>query len=76
ALMKRERLRAIDVKPHVYASFQKEVSRRVAEQVWQGGCTSWYKNEAGRNTNNWIGLTLEYRWRTRRPALDQYDTVE
>jgi cation diffusion facilitator CzcD-associated flavoprotein CzcO len=73
ALMKREGVRSLDVKPHVFASFQKEIGRRVADQVWQAGCTSWYKNEAGRNTNNWIGLTLEYRWRTRRPQPDEYD---
>jgi cation diffusion facilitator CzcD-associated flavoprotein CzcO len=76
ALMKKAGVRSLDVKPHVFSSFQKEVSRRVAEQVWQGACTSWYKNEAGRNTNNWVGLTLEYRWRTRRPVLEQYDAAE
>ncbi len=75
SLMKQRGVRALDVKPHVFASFQKEVARRVADQVWQSGCTSWYKNEAGRNTNNWIGLTLEYRWRTRRPSPEQYDLI-
>jgi len=73
--IEKDNLRYLDLKPHVFGSFQKEVARRLADQVWQAGCTSWYKNAAGRNTNNWFGLTLEYRWRTRRPDFAEYDAV-
>jgi cation diffusion facilitator CzcD-associated flavoprotein CzcO len=60
-------LRWIDLKPEVQARWRAEIDRRSRETVWTtGGCTSWYTNEAGRNTNNWVGPWLEYRRRTRR----------
>ena len=38
-----------------------------SDTVWtSGGCTNWYVNAAGENTNNWPGPWLEYRRRTRR----------
>jgi cation diffusion facilitator CzcD-associated flavoprotein CzcO len=59
--------RWIDLKPEVQARWRAEIDRRSRETVWTtGGCTSWYTNEAGRNTNNWVGPWLEFRRRTRR----------
>jgi cation diffusion facilitator CzcD-associated flavoprotein CzcO len=56
----------LEVRPEVQREFGDELQRRLAGTVWQGGCTSWYVNESGRVTNNWPGMTLEYRRRTRR----------
>ncbi|MGY1615791.1 hypothetical protein ACI797_03520 [Geodermatophilus sp. SYSU D00691] len=39
---------------------------RITRTVWDRGCTSWYRTESGRNTNNWPDFTFAYRWRTRR----------
>ena len=64
----RERnLRWIDLKPEVMDRWQAEIEERSRDTVWvKGGCTSWYTNAAGHNTNNWPGPWLEYRRRTRR----------
>ena len=60
-------LRWIDLKPEVQARWRQEIDRRSRETVWTtGGCTSWYTNDAGRNTNNWVGPWLEFRRRTSR----------
>ncbi|MDX6587624.1 MAG: hypothetical protein QOI31_2097, partial [Solirubrobacterales bacterium] len=60
-------LRWIDLKPEVQARWRAEIDQRSQETVWTtGGCTNWYTNDAGRNTNNWVGPWLEYRRRTRR----------
>jgi cation diffusion facilitator CzcD-associated flavoprotein CzcO len=56
----------LEVRPEVQREFNDELQRRLAGSVWQGGCTSWYVNDAGRVTNNWPGMTVEYRRRTRR----------
>ena len=65
--LRSEGLRWIDLKPEVQARWRQEIDRRSRETVWTtGGCTNWYTNEAGRNTNNWVGPWLEYRRRTRR----------
>jgi cation diffusion facilitator CzcD-associated flavoprotein CzcO len=62
----------MDVRPEVQRAFNDELQRRLEGSVWNAGCTNWYVDEAGRNTNNWPGLTLEYRRRTRRPELSHY----
>jgi cation diffusion facilitator CzcD-associated flavoprotein CzcO len=65
---KRERgLRWLDLRPETQAAWDREVAERSVGTVWtEGGCTSWYVTDSGRNTNNWPGPWLEYRRRTRR----------
>jgi hypothetical protein len=43
------------------------------EKVWADVDRSWYKNEAGKITNNWVGRTTEYRRRTRRMNPEDYE---
>jgi cation diffusion facilitator CzcD-associated flavoprotein CzcO len=57
------------VEPSVAAqeTFTAHIDRLGAGSVWTtGGCTSWYLNENGRNTNLWPGTTVEFRRRTLR----------
>jgi cation diffusion facilitator CzcD-associated flavoprotein CzcO len=65
----------LEVRPEVQREFNDELQRRLADSVWQGGCTSWYVNDTGRVTNNWPGMTLEYRRRTRRFDPADYRAV-
>jgi cation diffusion facilitator CzcD-associated flavoprotein CzcO len=64
----RERnLRWIDLRPEAMDRWRAEMEERSGDTIWvNGGCTSWYTNAAGHNTNNWPGPWLEYRRRTRR----------
>jgi cation diffusion facilitator CzcD-associated flavoprotein CzcO len=64
--------RYVDLRPEVQQAFNAEIQERLADSVWQAGCTSWYRTESGRNTNNWPGTTLEYTWRTRTPDPADY----
>jgi cation diffusion facilitator CzcD-associated flavoprotein CzcO/acetyl esterase/lipase len=64
----------LSVKPEVQESFDRTLQERLADSVWVTGCNNWYVDENGRDTNNWPGFTLEYRWRTRR--LDPADYEE
>ena len=64
--MQSEGIRWIDLKPEVQERWRAEIDERSVDTVWTtGGCTSWYTNAEGRNTNNWVGPWLEYRRRTR-----------
>ena len=63
----------LSVRPEVQRSFDREMQERLSTSVWQTGCNNWYVDEHGRNTNNWPGFTLEYRRRTRRVDLDDYE---
>jgi cation diffusion facilitator CzcD-associated flavoprotein CzcO/acetyl esterase/lipase len=64
----------LSVKPEVQESFDRRIQERLSDSVWLTGCSNWYVDEHGRDTNNWPGFTLEYRWLTRR--LDPADYEE
>jgi cation diffusion facilitator CzcD-associated flavoprotein CzcO len=59
-------LASVEVREDVHRRFNDSLQRRLRASVWAGGCASWYVDEHGRIVNNWVGTTLEYRWRTRR----------
>jgi cation diffusion facilitator CzcD-associated flavoprotein CzcO len=69
----RTRVAYMDVRPDVQSKFNEDIQSRLADSVWTGGCTSWYVTESGKVTNNWPGFTSEYRRRTRRPDLGDYE---
>jgi cation diffusion facilitator CzcD-associated flavoprotein CzcO len=65
--LRRSGARWMDVRQDVQSAFNEEVQRRLADTVWTAGCSSWYRTESGKVTNNWAGFVTEYRRRTRRP---------
>ena len=66
-------LRYMDVKPQVQQRFNQRLQQVIRHSIWEQGCTSWYKNAAGKNTNNWPGFTFTYRQQTRHLELADYD---
>ncbi|MFL5907026.1 MAG: alpha/beta hydrolase fold domain-containing protein [Solirubrobacterales bacterium] len=60
------------VRPEVQEAFDREIQDRLSTSVWQSGCSNWYVDENGRDTNNWPGFTLEYRRRTRHLDTESY----
>jgi cation diffusion facilitator CzcD-associated flavoprotein CzcO len=64
--MAEEDLASVEVREDTHRRFNDSLQRRLRASVWAGGCDSWYVDENGRIVNNWVGTTLEYRWRTRR----------
>jgi hypothetical protein len=52
-----------------------EVQAALDKTVWASGCSSWYRNDAGRITALWPGSTWAYRRRTARFSPDQYLTL-
>ncbi len=65
---------AFSVRPDVTAAWDEGVQARMDRTPW-GFCTSWYRNAAGRITNNWPGTMSAYRWRTRTADLADYERV-
>ncbi len=68
-------VRYLDVRRHVQDAWNRQVQRDIADSVWEQGCSSWYKNAAGKHTNNWSGFTFSYRHHTRRPRWSDYELV-
>jgi cation diffusion facilitator CzcD-associated flavoprotein CzcO len=71
--MKELRARWLDVRPEAMARFNEELRSQLDKSVWATGCTSWYKTEGGKITNNWSDFTVRYWWRTRRPQLAAFE---
>jgi hypothetical protein len=65
--------RVIEVRPEVLARWSAEVQAKAASTVWNsGGCSSWYLDEAGRNTTLWPDYTFRFVRRTRHFNPDDY----
>jgi hypothetical protein len=64
--------RSLTVRAQVAERFDAEMQRRLTHTVWVG-CRSWYRNASGRVVNNWPGSMREYRRRTRRFGLSEYE---
>ncbi len=71
----RRGLRYLDIKPEVMRTFNEDVQRELRDTAWAAGCKSWYKNAAGKVTNNWSHFTVTYWWRTRRPNFAQFNSA-
>ena len=52
----REGLAWIDVKPAAMAAYNDEIQREIAKvELWQAGCTDYYRAPSGRNVTQWPG---------------------
>jgi 4-hydroxyacetophenone monooxygenase len=70
------RHRALDVRPDVYDAFEKHVDEGNQQMAWGvSSVNSWYKNEAGRITQNWPFSLLEYWRRTLVPDPAEYELL-
>jgi hypothetical protein len=65
----------LDLRPEVQAAFNTKIQDELRRTVWAETDHSWYKDEAGRITNNWSGTTTRYWWKTRRLDLGRYHQV-
>ncbi|HEY8000539.1 MAG TPA: NAD(P)/FAD-dependent oxidoreductase [Solirubrobacterales bacterium] len=65
--MDRGGIGAVEVRPEAYERFNRHTDRRLAGSVWnEGGCSSWYLDQTGRNGVWWPGFTWQLWQRTRR----------
>ncbi|MGF6884271.1 cation diffusion facilitator CzcD-associated flavoprotein CzcO [Nocardia sp. GAS34] len=67
--------RALEVKPGVARDFDEHTQHRLERTPWTA-CSSWYRNAAGRITNNWPGTVTAYRLRTRSVDLADYELID
>lgn len=63
----------LEIRPDVQAAFNRRLQQKLGASVWARGCTSWYLDAAGKNTVNWPDFTLDYRRRTRKLNLQDYE---
>lgn len=66
-------LNSITPKVGTMEQYNKNLNVKFGKFVWDTGCTNWYTNEAGKNTNNWPGHTYEYGRKTKTADLTKFD---
>ncbi|TGK07528.1 NAD(P)/FAD-dependent oxidoreductase [Leptospira semungkisensis] len=71
--MRKKGIRSLTPKKQTMKNYNESLGSKFDKFVWDTGCTSWYINESGKNTNNWPGHTYEYSFRTRKIDLNGYD---
>jgi cation diffusion facilitator CzcD-associated flavoprotein CzcO len=62
----------MDLEPAAMDDYNRQIESELARSVWAATPHSWYKNAAGRITNNWSGSTIRYWWTTRRFDAERY----
>ena len=68
-------LKYVEVRRDVEERYNERLQKRLAHTVWNtGGCTSWYLTSSGKNTTVWPGFTFEFRLKTRRFDVKNYET--
>jgi cation diffusion facilitator CzcD-associated flavoprotein CzcO len=70
--LERRDLKYLELRPEPMEAYNRDIQERLRRSVWAVPERSWYKNAAGRITNNWSSSTLRYWWRTRRVDLAAY----
>lgn len=72
--LKKKGAKWADVKKKVQDDYNAKVQKRMSGTVWNvGGCMSWYLNSEGKNTTLWPGFTFEFRRKTKRFKLKDYE---
>jgi cation diffusion facilitator CzcD-associated flavoprotein CzcO len=64
----------LEVRREVADRYDAEVQSRLAGSVWTT-CHNWYRTPSGRVVTNWPGMAGEYRRRTARLRLTDFDTA-
>ncbi|GAA3796980.1 NAD(P)/FAD-dependent oxidoreductase [Sphaerisporangium flaviroseum] len=62
----------MEVRQATMDAWRRTLDQAMARTVWEASCHSWYKNAAGRVTNNWPQPTTVYRRITQAPRPEAY----
>ncbi len=68
----RQGVAALEVRAQVQRDSNAWLQSRLAGTVFAGGCRSWYLTASGRNTQNWPGTTADFRRRTRKVRVEDF----
>jgi cation diffusion facilitator CzcD-associated flavoprotein CzcO len=74
-LMKRRRLKAVEVRADVMRAFNAGLQRQNRRNVWNSGCKSWYLDAQGRNFTLWPTFTWKFRELTRVFRAADYELI-
>lgn len=68
----RRKAASLDVTPGAMSDYNSRLQQDFEGTVWTADCNSWYRNAAGKITNNWPGFTVGYWWMMRHPDFRDF----
>jgi cation diffusion facilitator CzcD-associated flavoprotein CzcO len=69
-----EGLAWLDVRPEPMERYNEDIQRAIGTvEVWQAGCTGYYRTPSGRVVTQWPYSMTEFRARTQKPDADVYE---
>ncbi|MBL8552344.1 MAG: NAD(P)/FAD-dependent oxidoreductase [Hyphomonadaceae bacterium] len=72
-MMETDNVGHVEVRRVAQSEYNKSLAASLADSVWAGPCSSWYKTPTGRITTNWPGETELYGRLTREPVFDDFE---
>jgi cation diffusion facilitator CzcD-associated flavoprotein CzcO len=66
---------AVAVRTAAYERDDRHTQRQMDKTAWSANCTSWYKDTAGRITNNWPTWSIRFWWNTLRIRSEDFEVV-
>jgi cation diffusion facilitator CzcD-associated flavoprotein CzcO len=74
AALDRHRAQALEVRRRAQDAYNVDLQAQLDDTVWNtGGCSSWYRDDAGRNFALWPTHTYTFRSQTRRFDAEAYE---
>ena len=70
-----EKRAALDLRPEVMASFNRQLQEDLQGSAFVTGCNSWYRSKEGRIVTNWWGNVEAYKARTARVDPAEYELL-
>ena len=72
-ILQNENKKSIEVKEEVQEKFNVSIDEKMKNTVWKSGCQSWYLTPKGRNATLWPGFTFQFKKRTLKINLEDYN---
>ncbi|MDJ1182479.1 flavin-containing monooxygenase [Roseofilum casamattae] len=71
-MMQEQGITNLKVKPETNTEFNEKLQESAEKTVWMNNCSSWYKNEDGKLTNNWPYSSVRYWFATRKADRNDF----
>ncbi|MEM1171407.1 MAG: NAD(P)/FAD-dependent oxidoreductase [Cyanobacteria bacterium P01_H01_bin.35] len=62
-IIQKKSIESLDIKPDILSEFNQKLQTDAEKTVWANNCSSWYKTDQGKITNNWPYSSVRY-WLT------------
>lgn len=70
--LKQKKFSRIEIREHIFDSYNKNIQLDMQKTVWIESCNSWYKNKDGKVVNNWPNSPTSYYFHMKFPNYSHF----